>query len=133
MDAALAKMHIAQLVFQHNDLVFTPDDCRNKYVARQVFWRLARKGRLSTFGFADDNWSAQSKIQCSTLSPAPNEPDSFRLWCDDLRAGNILLNKDDSIVEITDWGVSYAGHPPWWLLLEQPERWSDGVERSDPN
>jgi hypothetical protein len=132
---ALAEMHIAQLVFQHNDLVFTPDDCRNKYVARQLFWRLARKGRLSTFGFADDNWSAQSTSQRSRLSRAPNDPDSFRLWCDDLRAGNILLNKDDSIAAIIDWEFSYAGpaqfgfDPPWWLLLEQPERWPDGIDK----
>ena len=30
----LADMHIAQLIFQHNDLVTSKDDCRNKYVAR---------------------------------------------------------------------------------------------------
>ncbi|KAF5233786.1 hypothetical protein FANTH_12448 [Fusarium anthophilum] len=30
----LAEMHIAQLIFQHNDLVTSTDDCRNKYVAR---------------------------------------------------------------------------------------------------
>jgi hypothetical protein len=51
---ALAEMHIAQLVFQHNDLVSTKDDCRNKYVARQLFQRLAKQGRLSTFGLAED-------------------------------------------------------------------------------
>jgi hypothetical protein len=58
---ALAEQHMAQLIFQHNDLVKSADDCRNKYVARQLFLRLAREGRLSTFGFAEDSWSAQSK------------------------------------------------------------------------
>jgi len=29
----LAEMHIAQLVFQQNDLVRTEQECRNKYVA----------------------------------------------------------------------------------------------------
>ncbi|GAB0138157.1 hypothetical protein EsDP_00006401 [Epichloe bromicola] len=29
--AQLADMHMAQLVFQHNDLVTSEDDCRNKY------------------------------------------------------------------------------------------------------
>ncbi|KAH9217906.1 hypothetical protein DL95DRAFT_423724 [Leptodontidium sp. 2 PMI_412] len=132
---ALAEMHMAQLVFQHNDLISTPDDCRNKYVARQLFWRLAKEGRLSIFGFADDDWSAQSTSQRSGLSPAPSEPNSFRLWCDDLRAGNILLNENDSIVAIIDWEFSYAGpaqfalDPPWWLLLEQPERWPNGIDK----
>jgi hypothetical protein len=32
----LAEMHLAQLVFQHNDAVESADDCRNKFVARQV-------------------------------------------------------------------------------------------------
>ncbi|PVH76961.1 hypothetical protein DL98DRAFT_550882 [Cadophora sp. DSE1049] len=68
---ALAEMHIAQLIFQHNDLVTTEDDCRNKYVARQLFRRLAKDHRLSTFGFADDSWSAQSKSWSSQLSQAP--------------------------------------------------------------
>ena len=55
---ALAEMHIAHLVFQHNDAVVSVDDCRNKYVSRQIFRRLAMQGRLSTFGFSDDCWSA---------------------------------------------------------------------------
>lgn len=82
---ALAEMHIAQFVFQHNDLVTTADDCRNKYVARQLFRKLAKQGRLSTFRFVEDDWSAQSQSQASTLSPAPSGSSSFRLWCDDLR------------------------------------------------
>jgi hypothetical protein len=65
---ALAEMHITQLVFQHNDLVTTADDCRDKYVARQLFRKLAKQGQLSTFGFMEDDWSAQSKSQASTLA-----------------------------------------------------------------
>ncbi|GAB0145948.1 hypothetical protein EsHS_00006365 [Epichloe bromicola] len=53
--AQLADMHMAQLVFQHNDLVTSEDDCRNKYthcnIARQILRRLARQGKLSTFRF----------------------------------------------------------------------------------
>lgn len=59
---------MAQLIFQHNDLVTTADDCRSKYVARQLFRRLAKDHRLSNFGFADDDWSAQSKSWSSRLS-----------------------------------------------------------------
>ncbi|KAG9241155.1 hypothetical protein BJ878DRAFT_558749 [Calycina marina] len=29
---ALANMHLAQLIFQHNDLVSSEDDCRNMYI-----------------------------------------------------------------------------------------------------
>lgn len=131
---ALAEMHIAQLVFQHNDLVSTADDCRNKYVARQLCYKLAKQGRLSTFGFAEDNWSAQSKTQPLNLSPAPAASGAFRLWCDDFRAGNVLLNEFDDIVAVIDWEFAYIGptqfvlDPPWWLLLDVPEMWHSGID-----
>jgi hypothetical protein len=130
---ALAEMHMAQLLFQHNDLVGSEDDCRNKYVARSLFHSLAKQGRLSSFGFTDDNWSAQSKstkFKCS----APNGSDCFRLWCDDLRPANILLNQEDDIVAAIDWEFTYVAptqfslDPPWWLLLEVPEMWSSGID-----
>ncbi|KAM0429770.1 hypothetical protein ACHAPT_006376 [Fusarium lateritium] len=132
---ALADMHLAQLIFQHNDLVTSEDDCRNKYVTRQIFRRLAKQGRLSTFGFAEDNWSAQSAmIPSSTLSPAPSGSESFRLWGDDFRAGNILLSDSDEIAALIDWEYTYVGptqfilDPPWWLLLETAEMWSSGID-----
>ena len=73
-------------------------------MARQVFRRLARQGRLSSFGFAEDDWSAQSsRIPASTLSPVPSGSDLFRLWGDDFRAGNILLTDSDDIAALIDW------------------------------
>ncbi|KAH7197886.1 phosphotransferase [Fusarium flagelliforme] len=132
---ALAEMHIAQLIFQHNDLITSEDDCRNKYVSRELFRRLAKAGRLSTFGFSNDKWSHQSsKISPETLLPAPSSSDSFRLWGDDFRAGNILLAESDEIAALIDWEFTYAAptqfilDPPWWLLLETPEMWSPGLE-----
>ncbi len=131
---ALAEMHISQLVFQHNDLVSTEDDCRNKYVARQLFYKLAKQGRLSTFGFLEDNWSVQSKTQPLALSSAPVGSGSFRLWCDDLRPGNVLLDESDDIMAVIDWEFAYVGptqfvlDPPWWLLLDVPEMWSSGID-----
>lgn len=132
---ALADMHIAQLIFQHNDLVTSEDDCRNKFVARQIFRKLAKQGRLSIFGFAEDNWSAQSsKIPAPTLSPAPSGSDMFRLWGDDFRAGNILLTDSDEVAALIDWEYTYVGptqfilDPPWWLLLETAEMWSSGID-----
>jgi aminoglycoside phosphotransferase (APT) family kinase protein len=131
---ALAEMHIAQLIFQHNDLVTTEDDCRNKYVARKLFRRLAKDHRLSSFGFADDGWSAQSKSWSSQLSRAPSNLGSFRLWADDFRPGNILVDDSDDIVAAIDWELTYAGPTqfmldcPWWLLLEVPESWKPGID-----
>ncbi|KAG5805407.1 hypothetical protein H9Q74_010684 [Fusarium xylarioides] len=99
----LAEMHIAQLVFQHNDLVTSEDDCRNKYVSQ-------------------------------TLSPCPSNSGPFRLWGDDFRAGNILLDASDQIAALIDWEYTYAGptqfilDPPWWLLLETAEMWSPDLE-----
>jgi aminoglycoside phosphotransferase (APT) family kinase protein len=130
----LAEMHLAQLIFQHNDLVASADHCRNKYVARQIFRRLAREGKLSTFGFKEDNWSAQSKVLSTILSPAPPNAGSFRLYCDDLRAGNILLDYSNNIPAIIDWEFTYAApsqfslDPPWWLFLDAPDMWDDGIE-----
>ncbi|KPM34568.1 hypothetical protein AK830_g12006 [Neonectria ditissima] len=102
---------------------------------RALQFGLAKQGRLSSFGFADDNWSAQSfNIPPSTLSPAPAGSHSFRLWSDDFRAGNILLTEEDEIAALVDWEYTYAGptqfalDPPWWLLLELPEMWSSGID-----
>ncbi|TVY17901.1 hypothetical protein LARI1_G004197 [Lachnellula arida] len=131
---ALSEMHMAQLIFQHNDLVTTEDDCRNKYVARQLFRRLAKDHRLSIFGFADDSWSAQSQNWSSRLSPAPSNLGSFRLWADDFRPGNILVDSSDDIAAVIDWELTYAGPTqftldcPWWLLLEVPESWSPDID-----
>jgi hypothetical protein len=127
----MAKMHLAQLVFQHNDLVSSEDDCRNKYVARQLYLQLARQGRLSSFGFADDDWSAQSeaRTQHPILCPAPVGSGSFRLWNDDLRATNFLINESEDIIAVIDWEFTYTAptqfilDPPWWLLLDSPEMW----------
>lgn len=131
---AMAEMHLAQLTFQHNDAVSSEDDCRNKYVARQLFYKLAKQGRLSTFGFSDDNWSAQSKSQVPGLLPAPCGSGAFRLWCDDFRPGNVLVREDGEVLGVIDWEFTYVAptqfalDPPWWLLLRRPERWSEGID-----
>lgn len=131
---ALAEMHIAQLIFQHNDLVMTEDDCRNKYVVRQLFRRLAKEHRLSSFGFFDDSWSAQSKSWSSPLAQAPSNLDSFRLYAEDFRPGNILVDDSDDIAAVIDWELTYAAPTqfildcPWWLLLDVPEMWKPDID-----
>lgn len=42
--SALAYMHLAQLVFQHNDAVEDEDDAHVKYIARPLFQKLAAEG-----------------------------------------------------------------------------------------
>lgn len=132
--AELAKMHLAQLVFQHNDLVSDEDDCRNKYVSRQLFLRLARQGHLSTFGFAQDDWSASARAATRPRFQAPDGSNSFRLWCDDFRPSNALMDpaEEDNLAAVIDWELTYAApaqfvlDPPWWLLFETPEMWKPG-------
>ncbi|UNI22995.1 hypothetical protein JDV02_008837 [Purpureocillium takamizusanense] len=129
----LADMQMATLLFQHNDIVSSEDDGRTKYVARQLFRRLAKQGRLSTFGFAEDDWSDHCKQARGTL-PAPNGSGSFRLWSDDFRPANILVDEKDQVLGAIDWEFAYVGptqftlDPPWWLLLDVPEMWDEGID-----
>ncbi|RMJ26390.1 Phosphotransferase enzyme family [Aspergillus sp. HF37] len=112
---ALAELHIEHLIHQRNDTVDSAIDCQRKYIARKLFYRLARDRRL-------------------TASTQNHDAGPFKLWCNDLRPSNVLLNADLQIVGVIDWEFAYASPaefsaaPPWWLLLEQPEYWPDGIE-----
>jgi hypothetical protein len=105
---ALAKLHIQHLTHQRNDVVDSATDCRRKYVTRQLFRRLLRDRLL-------------------TASTMNHDSGPFKLWCDDLRPSNVLLNAVLQVVGVIDWEFTYASPaefssaPPWWLLLEQPE------------
>lgn len=114
---ALADMHMAQLVFQHNDAVDDEDDARDKYVARQLFRKLAAEGRLA-----------------NGLSEKPGPDGTFRLWSEDLRPSNVLIDKDLRVVGVVDWEFAYVApsqftfDPPWWLLLTEPDWWEGGYQ-----
>jgi hypothetical protein len=129
----LAEMQIATLLFQHNDMISSEDDCRTKYVARQLFHKLAKQGRLSKFGFTEDDWSARSKDARATLT-APDGSGSFRLWSDDFRPVNVIVDENDEVLGAIDWEFAYVGptqfilDSPWWLLLDVPEMWDSGIE-----
>ncbi|KAM5449941.1 hypothetical protein MaudCBS49596_004704 [Microsporum audouinii] len=109
----LAELQFKHLTHQRNDAVESEADCRRKYIARHLFSKLAREGRLT--------------------SPI-TDSGPFKLWCDDLRPSNILVNEDLQIVGVIDWEFTYAAPnefshaPPWWLLLEQPEYWPGGID-----
>jgi aminoglycoside phosphotransferase (APT) family kinase protein len=110
--SALADMHMAQLFFQRRDAVEDEEDARDKYVARQLFRNLAAERRL--------------------IPDLPNSQQGFRLFSEDFRPANVLLDKDLRIVGVIDWEFAYAAppqfsfDPPWWLLLEDPESWTGG-------
>lgn len=107
----LASLHVDHLAHQRNDAVESETDCQRKYTARKLFQKLAQEKKL-----------------------VPNSDGSFKLWCDDLRPSNILLNDQLEIAAVIDWESSYAApceftySPPWWLLLERPEYWEAGLE-----
>lgn len=110
---ALAELHMTHLSSQRNDAVEDADDCRSKYIARCLFRKLAREGRLCRY---------------------PDGP--FKLFCDDLRPANVLADSDNGykIAGVIDWEFAYAApaefvySPPCWLLLERPEYWERGLD-----
>lgn len=129
----LGEMQLATLLFQHNDIISSADDCRAKYVARELFRKLAKQGKLSKFGFIEDDWSASSQYAQSKLM-APDVSGSFRLWSDDFRPANIVVDEENQVLGAIDWEFAYASptqfvlDSPWWLLLDVPEMWDNGIE-----
>lgn len=117
--SAMADMHLAQITFQHNDAVLDEEDARDKYVARQLFRRLASSGQLA-LGFDSEK---QHHFEST-----------FRLFAEDLHPSNVLIDRDLRVVGVIDWEFTYAGpaqfsiDPPWWLLLKSPEYWPGGYD-----
>lgn len=107
---SLAKEHMRHLWFQRNDAIDDEADCRKKYIARCLFLKIAR-----TFSTTHNNGP-------------------FRLFCDDLRPANVIVDGDLNIRGIIDLDFSYAApvefthSPPWWLLLALPDGWEDGLD-----
>lgn len=106
----LTKQHLHHLEFQRNDAVTDEADCQKKYVARYLFRKISRK---------------ISKEHC-------NGP--FRLFCDDFRPDNILVDVSRlAVTGVIDWEFTYVGPAeftytaPWWLLLERPEEWESDL------
>jgi aminoglycoside phosphotransferase (APT) family kinase protein len=112
---ALAELHIVHITNQRNDAIDSADDCRRKLVARYLFRKLAKEHRLTK--------------QWAFFDKGP-----FKLWCDDFRPANILLDEGLKIVGVVDWEFTYAAPiefsfaPPWWLLIEKPEYLPQGLD-----
>ena len=112
--SALADMNLVHLSMQHNDAITSAEDCRYKYVSRHIFRRLVSEGKY----------------------PGTSEqgPKPFKLFCDDLRPSNVLVDDDGRILGVIDWEFTYVApaeytySPPWWLLIEAPEKWPGGID-----
>ncbi|OJJ72679.1 hypothetical protein ASPBRDRAFT_42406 [Aspergillus brasiliensis CBS 101740] len=108
---ALAEMHMIHLSSQRNDAIESAEDCRTKYIARCLFRKITRQHQL-----CQDNSGP------------------FKLFCDDLRPGNVLANDQHQMTSVVDWEFTYAAptgfahSPPFWLLLELPELWKPGLD-----
>lgn len=88
----------------------------------------------------DDAADARRKfvLRCRMMELVPyfvsadHDTSPFKLFCDDLRFGNILM--DETTLKFTgviDWEWAYAAPyqflfcPPSWLILERPITWTD--------
>lgn len=101
----LSEVQFTHLLRQRNS-VFDAADCREKYTCRHLFQAII------------------PRFICRTENAGP-----FKLTCDDLCPGNILVNDSLQIVAALDWEFCYAApiqfssSPPWWLLLKKPGDW----------
>jgi hypothetical protein len=70
----IAELYLSHLKHQRNDAIHSAEDCRRKFVARILFRNLAHKRKLT------QRWAA--------FDQGP-----FKIWADDFRPGNILVNR----------------------------------------
>jgi Phosphotransferase enzyme family len=101
----LSELHFNHLLRQRNS-VFDAADCREKYTRRYLFEALI------------------PRFVCRKENAGP-----FKLFCDDLCPGNMLVDDSLRVVAVVDWEFCYtapaqfSSSPPWWLLLKKPTDW----------
>ncbi|KAJ5611764.1 hypothetical protein N7528_008869 [Penicillium herquei] len=114
---SLAELHLTHLIHQRNDAIESEEDCRRKFVARYLFRKIVQ----------DPQFRVNSQWLFHNKGPFP-------LWCDDFRPENVLINKEEDIAAVVDWEFTYTAPvgfvhaPPWWLLIEKPEYWPEGLD-----
>lgn len=109
---ALTMQHLFHLRLQQQDAVSSEEDCRKKFTARCLFLEI-------------------TKNLCAEHAQGP-----FRLYCDDFRPSNVLIDLDAFRVPgVIDWEFTYAAPAeftcvaPWWLLLQSPEDWEGDLNQ----
>ncbi|RFU23795.1 hypothetical protein B7463_g12543, partial [Scytalidium lignicola] len=109
---ALAEQHLSHLQNQRNDAVTDEADCQKKFVARCLFRKITRNISV--------------------------EHGSYRLYCDDFRPSNIIVDvKRFYVNAVIDWEFTYVAPAeftyvaPWWLMLQSPEDWDSDSNLND--
>ena len=97
-------------ISEQRNSVWNSQDCREKYTCRHLFQALVPHFLLK---YSREN----------------NGP--FKLFCDDLCPGNVLVDEETlQVTAVIDWEFTYTAPAlfttcaPWWLLLRKPEYWS---------
>lgn len=80
----LATHQVLHLKHQRNNAVKGEHDCRKKYIARCLFWKVAQQLSFHEHG-------------------------PFHLYCDDLRPSNVLVSGSElNITGVIDWEYTYV-------------------------
>ncbi|OJZ88519.1 hypothetical protein ASPFODRAFT_31498 [Aspergillus luchuensis CBS 106.47] len=109
---SLATQHLHLRLQQQKPSITSEEDFQRKLIARYLFLNLKKNLHLTN----------------------PQGP--FRLYCDDFRPSNVLMNLNTSRVSaVIDWEFTYAAPAeftyvaPWWLLLQSPEDWEGDLHQ----
>ena len=116
--------------------VDTPFDCASDYfnMCAQYFKLHLEEQRNIAGQSKDEAWSQYIARHCyPKLIPTHGNVDDagpFRLFCDDLRPTNMLIDPDTLRItaafdfEFTNaMPAQYSEDVPWWLLLQNPGEW----------
>lgn len=121
--ADAADIKISGLLFMNEKFFKSATDCRDKFVARYLVRDIVQRRHHSTGEF--DHSRPHAEVQ----TEQPRE--IFRLWGDDFRPENVLLDEKGAVVGVVDWEYTYFApetyhlNPPWWLLLELVNEYMD--------
>lgn len=119
-------IELAGLLFVNETFVESATDYRDRFTARYLMRDIVRR-RPRSSGEAD-----RFSLRAGARTDQPCE--TFRLWGDDFRPENILLDENGVVVGVVDWEYTYFApetyllNPPWWLLLTalEPDTVQDG-------
>lgn len=111
------NMQVAEILFMNGKFFDSATDCRNKFVARHLTRNVVRERQKEE----------QVDQTCEI----------FRMWGDDFRPDNVLLDENGVVVGVIDWEYTYFApetyhlNSPWWLLRDIMRSHSDQDETSD--
>lgn len=119
------NMTIAALLFMNEKCIEFETDCRDSFVARCLVRDIVRRRQNSTGEPHQPSPEAEAQIG------QPHE--TFRLWGDEFRPDNVLLDENGVVVGVIDWEYTYFApetywrSPPWWLPAEiMDDNYNDG-------